>query len=80
MPDSTGVRTMDASFHALLEADTNATFISDALRVDAPLTARPFTRTCREIYISKVSRFGSRTTLEKMLAGGRARRRFPQRG
>ena len=41
MPDSTGVRTMDASFHALLEADTNATFISDALRVDAPLPPGP---------------------------------------
>ena len=32
---------MDASFHALLEADTNASFISDALRVDAPLPPGP---------------------------------------
>ncbi|MFT7246197.1 MAG: phenylpropionate dioxygenase-like ring-hydroxylating dioxygenase large terminal subunit, partial [Candidatus Azotimanducaceae bacterium] len=37
----TTVRTMDESYHKLLEADTNAAFISDAFKVNAPLPPGP---------------------------------------
>jgi hypothetical protein len=41
MPETTTVRTMDDSFNKLLEADTNSAFISDALKVNAPLPPGP---------------------------------------
>ncbi|MFT4796994.1 MAG: phenylpropionate dioxygenase-like ring-hydroxylating dioxygenase large terminal subunit [Candidatus Azotimanducaceae bacterium] len=39
--DNPSVRTMDESYHKLLDIDTNAAFISDALKINSPLPPGP---------------------------------------